>query len=324
MLFRVAVLCALHVACAAEKDPSPAPITLYSADFAPDLAGVPDRGRDPSVLALRFGEEETCTGTLVAPDILLTSRACVSKPSPECPAPLRDARTLDVWNGEDLEHASVAGHGLRILVPNETCEADLAMVILDREIPGIHTSSFRRYGPHEGERVRAIGFGDDARLLRDHANVRTTSGRLFTVGEHPCIGQGHVALDEDTGEIVGVLAHFSSCEEPPIYVRTDAFLSFVEDALLQSGEAARVQKAAMKDASAPDAWTPKKLSKSEKPTKDFGSACDRGTDCAAGVCVTEKSGRYCSRSCDFTDKCPYGWRCVSVDASRKACIRSAS
>lgn len=329
-LVRFIVACSLHaaVACAGQKDPpgnqAPPP---YSADFAPVLEGAPDRGRDPSVVALSAGGQDTCSAILVAPDIALTSRHCVAD---GCAT--RDPRTLDVWNGEDLEHASLAGHGLRVLTP-EDCDADLAMVILDREIPGIHTSSFRRHGPSEGEHVRTVGFGrkpiesPSARLLRDHAVVRTTTGKLFTVGERPCIGPGgHVALDEDSGEIVGIASDLTDCKtsDPPIYVRVDAYFSFIDDALAHSGEAARIEKAAAKDAGLPDAWAPKKLPKSERPDKDFGSSCNQGSDCAAGVCVAEKASRYCSRSCSQTDRCPYGYRCVAVDAERKACIRGSS
>ncbi|MCZ4317364.1 hypothetical protein O4H66_28535, partial [Comamonadaceae bacterium G21597-S1] len=79
-----------------------------------------------------------------------------------------------------------------------------------------------------------------------------------------CMGAGgHVAIDEDTGEIVGVQSNLAPCEsgKKPIYVRTDALLGFVHGTLAASGEAARAEKAAAKDAGVPDASSIRRLPK---------------------------------------------------------------
>ena len=50
---RLIIVCTLHaVACAAEADPPPSIMPPYSADYAPVLSGVSDRGRDSSIVAL--------------------------------------------------------------------------------------------------------------------------------------------------------------------------------------------------------------------------------------------------------------------------------
>jgi hypothetical protein len=293
------------------------------------LAGVADRGRDPSVVAL-VSDGGECSGVLVAPDIVLTARHCLAADPNRCAPRAREASRVDVWTGEDLEHAVLVGHGWRIVLP-EGCEADVGMMLLDGDVPGIHTSSFRAHGPAKGERLRAIGFGRRdgplLRLLRDHAPVMGSTSRTFTLDEAPCLGTGgHIAVDEDTGEIVGVSSNLNPCGEGdrPIYVRTDALLGLIHSVLSQSGEAARVQKAQAKDAGVPDASSIRKLPKSTAPTKDFGGACDKGADCAAGVCITERAGRYCSRTCDANDRCPYGYRCTLMGSARRACMRTGS
>lgn len=327
---RLIIACTLHaVACAAEADPLPqAP--NYSADFAPLVAGVADRGRDPSIVAL-VSDGGECSGVLVAPDIVLTARHCLAADPNRCAPRAREPSRVDVWTGEDLEHAELVGHGWRIVFPEEGCDADVGMMLLDRDVPGIHTSSFRGNGPADGERLRAVGFGHRDgplfRLLRDHVSVTATTARTFTLDEAPCTGAGgHIAMGENTGEIVGVSSNLNPCGDGdrPIYARTDALLGFIHAVLVRSGEAVRVQKAEAKDAGVPDASSARKLPKSTVPAKDFGSACDKGADCAAGVCVTERSGRYCSRACDVNDRCPTGYHCVVMGSARKACMRTSN
>lgn len=46
-------------------------------------------------------------------------------------------------------------------------------------------------------------------------------------------------------------------------------------------------------------------------TKEFGEACEAGSDCQAGLCVAGADGdqTVCTRSCASTDQCPEGWTC---------------
>lgn len=323
---RFVVACTLQLfACGAETDPPPT-TPSWSADFAPLLSGVVDRGRDPSVVAL-ISDGSECSGILVAPDIVLTSRHCLAADPNPCAPTKRDPTRIDVWTGEDLAHGDRVAHGWKIEFP-DGCEADAGMLMLDRDIPGIHTSSLRGHGPSMGEHLRAMGFGHHDgplfRMLRDHAVVPSITPGTFVLDEAPCMGPGgHVAVDETTGEIVGVSTNLAPCGEGdrPIYVRTDAMLGFLRAVLERSGEGARVLKAEAKDAGVPDASSIRKLPKSTPPTKDFGALCEKGTDCAAGVCIAEKAARYCSRTCETNDKCPTGYHCVTIGA-RKACMRS--
>ena len=43
------------------------------------VTGVSDQGRDPAVVALDVAEIGLCSATLIAPDVILTARHCVSQ-----------------------------------------------------------------------------------------------------------------------------------------------------------------------------------------------------------------------------------------------------
>src|SRR5262249_44695120 len=52
------------------------------------VRGVPDRGRDPAVVAIEVDSQALCTGTLIAPDVVLTARHCLAETSEtvRCPS----------------------------------------------------------------------------------------------------------------------------------------------------------------------------------------------------------------------------------------------
>lgn len=339
-IVRMLFACALHAAVAcASADPTPAQQGhgLYGVDVTPELRGAADRGRDPAVVALLREDHVPCTGALVAPDVVLTARSCLAADGadPCDPTRLAPARVLDVWTGEDLDHAALVGHGRDVVAPDAAgCDADVALVLLDGDVPGIHTLSFRAHGPSTGEHLRAVGFASTAKVLRDHVAINEVAARAFTLGE-ACAGLGHVALDEDTGEVVGV-SSAAPCEASPSYVRADAFTRVIQAALARSGEGELLRKLAAKDAGADAAVKARKLSKSERPDKDLGAACATGEDCAAGACARVRAGRYCVRRCGLNDRCPTAWRCVNAEDERAgpnpdggpyrttpACVRSS-
>ena len=267
------------------------------------------------MVALVGEDGAPCTGALVAPDVVLTARSCLAATgSDPCDPLLARAASFDVWTGEDLDHAALVGHGRDVVAPQAAgCGADLALVLLDRDVPGIHTLSFRAHGPSPGEHVRAVGHVErDGKAFRDHAAVTGVDPTTFLVAEAPCLGRGHVAVDEDTGEVLGVEAAAESCESAAPYVRADAFFAIVQGALARSGEGEALRKLAARDAGADAAVKARKLSKSERPPKDLGEACASAAECAAGVCARVRTGRYCSRPCALTDRCATGWRCTSV------------
>ncbi len=288
------------------------------AEVASPPAGILDRGDDPAVVAIDAGGQLLCTGALIAPDVVLTSRACVAitVARVECPPPTsqilaaREPRSLRVLVGEDAGSARERARGRSVVVPAEDalCGADIALVLLDATIDDVRPLSVRSTGAAQGDHVRTVAYGRQAssassarraKVVRDHVHVLESRRDDLVLEESACErAVGGPALDESTGEVVGVSARAddASCTgsgATALYTRTDAFLPLIGEALAQSsGPAPRAA-----------------ILRTKKGPIDMGSTCAEAVDCAAGVCVTLSERQYCSRACGPYDRCPARFRC---------------
>jgi hypothetical protein len=321
-----------------------------TADQVEVVHGVPDRGRDPAVVALEIDGDALCTATLVAPDVVLTARHCVARTSEQvdCPAasPQVGANhmpsSLHVLVGDDADTAREVARGKEIIAPNgwSLCDADIALVVLDRAVPGISPLPVRRAGIATGDHVRAIGYGrvgDGApagvKLLRDHVRVVETGDFEFVVGEATCQGDsGGPAIDESSGEIVGVVSRGGpACDGSNVhnvYTRADVYLPLIEEALRRSGSGD--DRDPSQDDPGPDAGVHSIAdaghhakdagAKDQKPVTDMGGACHSGSDCSTGVCVREHGRQYCSRECGAHDRCPTHYGCTKATSGAMVCV----
>jgi hypothetical protein len=164
------------------------------------------------------GPQTTCTGTLIAEDLVLTAHHCVV-------ARLADGRyTQDLVSpdsiqielgGDYLPWGNVGARDIFAPPCGESGGAgDLAVIVLERKLVGVATLPLRGVSPHKGERVDAIGFGrcplsaEGIRRRERLGGPITALGRsTFEVRASVCPGDsGGPVIDRDTREIVGVVS----------------------------------------------------------------------------------------------------------------------
>jgi len=300
-------------------------------DGAPSLAvderlppeGVPDRGRDPAVVLLR-GPTGDCSATFVAKDVLVTSRPCVAEDV---------AGELTVHLGDQPQHEPESARVIEIVIDESraAAEDDVAFVVLDAAFGTQKPLGIRPSSVAPGSRVRAVGHAsnDDgypygSRILREHVRVRGEAGPLFYLGEVGCRSlPGGPALDQSTGQIVGILAGpGDTCDGEGAsnrYVRIEEFADLYDWALSRSGLSAVLDEAG----EIVEGKAPKGSSRgtTRKPPSEVGAMCTTGADCATGVCILHEDRAYCSRACGRGDRCPATYHCEGAPgAASTVCV----
>jgi Trypsin len=315
------LIVAVMVAACSGQAVSTLPTSAPSADVFAPPPGVPDRGDDPAVVAIEGADAAPCAGALVAPDVVLTSRHCVSLPagSRACPddaaspPPLRAASSLRILLGEDVTAAvpRARGRGIRVPAAASPCGADVALILLDVPIDDVQPLAVRSTGAAQGDHLRSVGWrlpgaaGGEPKIVRDHLLVVDASPTELVLAES-VTGAGGPAIDETTAEILGFFSRSASDPSRAVYTRADAFVALIEAALAESESSTASTRG---------------LRKPKKGSADLGANCAGGSDCAAGVCVTVSAGlgQYCSRTCGAYDRCPARFRCQRSQSGVQVC-----
>jgi hypothetical protein len=326
---RTLAACAL-VACSAEVPSAPSQVLTQ-----PIVGGELDREHNEVVeLVTEFGSNAVglCTGTLIAPNLVLTARHCVSRGGSEnvvCgespfAAPVA-GRAVHATTAITPSQSSLFYGGSSVSVPpegNDTCGFDLALVTLaDNVSPSVARPAVPRIDVRaiSGEPYVALGYGIDDRGNRTAGRMRLeglvvqcSAGRCdgFDLAETEFMGEAGVCSGDSGGpaldgerRVIGVLSRGSDPCGTPVYGGVAGFRDWIMTTALDAARAGGYE---------PPFWA---LSgSSDRPPGAEGDPCASGADCGDGsVCYYESDPllAVCTRPCESTTDCSEPDLCVA-------------
>lgn len=278
-----------------------------------------------------------CTATLIAPNLLLTARHCISSGNHEniecgraALGPPVSGQSVAVTNAAILDSGSIFHRGADVRVPAEgddTCGFDVALVILEDVIPQAEAvPAVPRIDRNvtQGEPYVAVGYGEDetgmqtpGRMLRDGLTVACDVGRCANFGVTAteflgeagvCSGDsGGPALDVD-GKVVGVVSRGADPCETPVYGSVASWADWITATALDAAAAGGYD---------PPFWALSGTSDPPPGVLGEGEACSGGNECQPGlVCyyLTDPSDARCTATCGAGDTCSDGRECRASGA----------
>lgn len=282
--FAFAALASAPVGCSAPPEPSPAVDVgrLSQAIFAGTVDD--DDDANAGVVSIKIGggaKFELCSGSLLAPNVVLTARHCVSASVASTVTCNELGRSgngdhvaedlplsrIHIYGGPSPAYGGAAKAEVAAIVHPDgavLCNADIALLVLDRDITDIAPLAVRLgHAARHDESVRAVGYGQNdravpvgTRLRKDAVRVlavgqgvsasRTPLGtREFEVGLSICLGDsGGPALSEATGAVLGVVSRGGDCHDDfgHIYTSASGFPELFERAFALAGRAPVVEQ----------------------------------------------------------------------------------
>jgi V8-like Glu-specific endopeptidase len=319
-------LLALGAACA----PSGSSVPGARGREAAIYYGEPENGYDGVVLLTILMEGlggAMCTGTAVAPRVIVSAKHCVVDEN----GTLVDPSAIVVSTGPTGGLADYSVSDIRMTGGRRVQGSDFAVLILDDVIDATQYPYATDWTPARGEPITLVGYGqrDDGasgrKYLGENELDRAFSTYFTTVGEAGCYGDsGGPAFDEE-GVLVGVIVNTlggwdgeDSCSSGYSGVtRVDAYHDIVDQAVEDAWVCDHADEESCGDGRDNDC--------------DFivddgclvlGDPCTEGAYCESGDCRDLGAGLRCAASCALgaAGECPEGFYCDEVLCGEGACV----
>ncbi len=280
------------------------------------------------IVSLMNGGVGSCSGSLIAPNVVLTAQHCVASISTgegvDCATSkfgaTHAATSFYVTTKTSLSQNPADYRGVKaVLVPSEkslVCGNDIAILVLSQPIDeaGVTPRVPRVDEPIEkGELYYAVGYGQRGASGQSGTRYRRDNLKTRCVGEACMSNQidvrewlgdtgicqgdsGGPACDEQD-RIVGVVSRGGAGCILPVYAHVSSWADFIKTAVVKATTEASIPT--------PD-WA------TGFPTDrnfnfDVGGPCKLTSDCDSNACLDG----YCTRMCNDQGPCPAGYECGS-------------